>query len=118
MDQLSATSVDLFINGQTVPASNQRQFERRNPITGDVATLAAAAQLSDAMAAADAAAAAFPEWSETGPNTRRALLLKAADALAARANDFVAAMAAETGATEGWARFNVMLASSMLREAA
>jgi len=118
MDQLSATSVDLFINGQTKPASNQRQFERRNPITGNVATLAAAAQVGDAVAAAEAAAAAFPEWSEIGPNTRRALLLKAADALAARANDFVAAMAAETGATEGWARFNVMLASSMLREAA
>jgi acyl-CoA reductase-like NAD-dependent aldehyde dehydrogenase len=118
MDHLSGTSVDLLINGQAVPASGQRRFERRNPITGDVATVAAAAQVEDAHAAVEAAAAAFPEWSETGPNTRRALLLKAADALAGRANDFVASMAAETGATEGWARFNVMLASSMIREAA
>ena len=31
---------------------------------------------------------------------------------------FVAAMAEETGATEPWARFNVAIASSMLREAA
>ncbi len=31
---------------------------------------------------------------------------------------FVDAMKTETGATEGWARFNAMLASGMLREAA
>ncbi|QRM34061.1 aldehyde dehydrogenase [Microvirga sp. VF16] len=118
MDTQSGTTVDLFINGQTVPSGSQRRFERRNPITGDVATIAAAAQVEDAIAAAASAAAAFPDWSETGPNARRALLLKAADALAGRAADFVASMTAEAGATEGWARFNVMLASSMLREAA
>ncbi|BAI75032.1 aldehyde dehydrogenase (plasmid) [Azospirillum sp. B510] len=113
-----AASTDLLIGGRTVAASGGRRFERRNPITGDVATSAAAGLAVDAAAAAEAAEAAFAGWSETGPNTRRALLLKAADALAARADDFVAAMAAETGATEGWARFNVMLASSMIREAA
>ena len=35
-------------------------------------------------AAADAASAAFPAWSATGPNGRRALLNKAAEALEAR----------------------------------
>ncbi|HWW27606.1 MAG TPA: aldehyde dehydrogenase, partial [Caulobacter sp.] len=53
-----------------------------------------------------------------GPNARRALLSKAAVALEARADDFVAAMMGEIGATEGWARFNLMLAASMVREAA
>ncbi len=113
-----ATPTDLLIGGRVVSATGGRRFERHNPITGGVATVAAAASAADAGAAAEAALAAFAGWSETGPNTRRALLLKAADALAARADDFVAAMAAETGATEGWARFNVMLASSMIREAA
>jgi acyl-CoA reductase-like NAD-dependent aldehyde dehydrogenase len=42
-------------------------------------------------AAADAASAAFPAWSATGPNARRALLNKAADALEALADQFVAA---------------------------
>ncbi|PWC40031.1 salicylaldehyde dehydrogenase [Azospirillum sp. TSO35-2] len=101
-----------------MPATGGRWFERHNPITGAVATRAAAASPLDAAAAADAAQAAFAGWSDTGPNARRALLLKAADALAARADAFVAAMAGETGATEGWARFNVMLAASMIREAA
>jgi acyl-CoA reductase-like NAD-dependent aldehyde dehydrogenase len=71
-----------------------------------------------ANAAADAAGAAAPGWAATGPNARRALLNKAAAALEARAEDFIAAMRAETGATEGWARFNLMLAAGMAREAA
>src|SRR5690606_32628788 len=86
--------------------------------SGEVVTKAAAATVADAIAAADAAAAAFPKWSALGPGERRMRLLRAADLLAARAPDFVAAMAAETGATAPWAHFNVHLASNMLREAA
>jgi benzaldehyde dehydrogenase (NAD) len=74
--------------------------------------------IETANAIADAAGAAAPGWAATGPNKRRALLNKAAAALEARAEAFVAAMAAETGATEGWARFNLMLAAGMAREAA
>jgi acyl-CoA reductase-like NAD-dependent aldehyde dehydrogenase len=44
--------------------------------------------------------------------------MKAAAALEARADKFVDAMMGEIGATEGWARFNLMLAASMVREAA
>src|SRR5690348_12082581 len=93
-------------------------FERRNPVTGEVASSAGAATVDDVNAAANAAAAAFPVWSALGPNARRALLNKAADALEAKASQFVDAMMAEIGATEGWARFNLMLAAAMVREAA
>ena len=70
------------------------------------------------MAAVEAAAEAFKAWSQTGPGERRALLLKAADALEAKTPQFVEAVAAETGATGMWAGFNVMLAAGMIREAA
>ena len=93
-------------------------FSRRNPLTGEVETTAAAASVEDASAVAAAAAAAFPAWSAVGPNARRALLMKAADALEARADAFVDAMMGEIGATEGWARFNLMLAAGVVREAA
>src|SRR5690606_38832401 len=93
-------------------------FERLNPLTGKVATKAAAFTPAEAGKAADAAAAAFKAWSVLGPNARRAALNKAAEELAKRADDFVKAMAGEVGATEGWARFNVMLATGMIREAA
>lgn len=74
--------------------------------------------VDDACAAADAAAAAFPAWAATSPGDRRRLLMAAAGALQARAADFVATMAEETGATAGWAMFNVGLGADMLREAA
>jgi acyl-CoA reductase-like NAD-dependent aldehyde dehydrogenase len=112
------TFVSMRIAGMEHAASTGRTFRRLNPVTGEVASEAVAANVADAVAAADAAAAAFPAWAALGPNARRAVLLKAADALAAKGDAFVAAMASEIGATVAWARFNVMLASSMLREAA
>jgi benzaldehyde dehydrogenase (NAD) len=92
-------------------------FERRNPITGEVATTAPAMSVAEALATVDAAEAAFEEWSAQGPNARRAVLNRAADALLARADDIVAAMRDEIGATEGWARFNIALGAGMIREA-
>ena len=108
----------LKINNAEVAASDGRTFERLNPISGEVAARVAAASVEDARAAANAAAKAFPAWAAMGPGARRKLLLAAADRLQEKAPDFVAAMAEETGATAGWAMFNVALASDMLREAA
>ena len=76
------------------------------------------APVREACAIADRAGAASAAWAAQGPNARRALLNKAADALEARQEKFVKAMSDEVGATAGWAMFNVKLASSMTREAA
>jgi acyl-CoA reductase-like NAD-dependent aldehyde dehydrogenase len=100
------------------PPAPGTSFTRLNPVTGEVATEAQAFTVDQANEAVEAAAAAFPAWSAMGPNARRAALNKAADALAAKAEDFVEAMKGEIGATEGWARFNLMLAVGMVREAA
>lgn len=98
--------------------STSNLFRRMNPISGEVASEAPAQTPDEARAAVDAAARAMPAWAAQGPNARRAALLKAADAVSAKGDAFVAAMMAEIGATEAWARFNVMLAASILREAA
>lgn len=108
----------LFIDNADVPAAGDATFVRHDPVTGEIATRAAAAQVGDAVAAADAAAAAFPAWSAVGPTERRRLLLKTADLLEARTEDFAAVMAREIGASKGWAGFNVHLAAGILREAA
>ena len=108
----------MLINGLKVSAENGATFERRNPLDGSVVTRAPAASPADAVMAADAAAAAFKTWSQTGPSARRALLLKAADALEAKTPQFIEAVGAETGATAMWAGFNVHLAAGMIREAA
>ncbi len=94
------------------------QFERANPLTGETASTARAMQPADIAPIAARAAAAFPAWAATGPNARRAVLMKAADALEARKDAFVTAMMAEIGATAGWAMFNLGLAAGMVREAA
>jgi len=110
--------INLLIAGRDVPAANSATFNRLNPVSGEVATRAAAASVDDARSAADAAAAAFPKWSALGPSERRAKLNKAADLLEARAGQFAAILTTETGATAGWGHFNVHLAAGMLREAA
>lgn len=94
------------------------QFERNNPLTGEVASRAPAMQAADMAAIAERAAAAFPVWSAMGPNARRAILMKAADALESRKDAFVDAMMGEIGSTAGWAMFNLGLAAGMVREAA
>lgn len=94
------------------------EFSRLNPLTGEVASSAPAMKAADIPAIAARAAAAFPAWAAQGPNARRAVLMKAAAALEARADAFVAAMMAEIGATKGWALFNLGLAAGMVREAA
>ncbi|MBU6252815.1 MAG: aldehyde dehydrogenase [Alphaproteobacteria bacterium] len=93
-------------------------FERLNPITGAVASRATAMKAGDMPAISHKAALAFPAWAAMGPNARRAILMKAATALEARADAFVEAMMGEIGATKGWALFNLGLAASMVREAA
>jgi vanillin dehydrogenase len=108
----------LSIGGADRPAEGGKTFERKNPVSGKPVTRAAAASVSDARAAADAAAAAFPAWSQLGPGERRAKLLAAADKLDAYAERFAVTMTEETGATMPWGMFNTHLAANMLREAA
>jgi acyl-CoA reductase-like NAD-dependent aldehyde dehydrogenase len=111
-------NVQLLIDGADVKSRSKATFERKDPFTGKVATIAEAATVDDVNAACDAAAAAFPKWSETGPTERRMLLLKAADMLQAKSDEFIRLMMEETGATGPWSGFNVMFAAKILREAA
>ncbi len=110
--------IQMLIGGAACGAANGATFERRNPLDQSVATSAPAATVADAVAAVDAAAKAFPAWAAMGPGERRALLLKTSDALRSKGAAFAAAMAAETGASDIWAGFNVHLAAGMLQEAA
>jgi acyl-CoA reductase-like NAD-dependent aldehyde dehydrogenase/ABC-type branched-subunit amino acid transport system ATPase component len=110
--------VSLMIGDRDVFAADGRTFDRVDPFTGNVATRAAAASIGDAIAAADAAAAAFPAWSALGPGERRGLLLKAADLLDAKGTEFSELMTAECGAIGPWGHFNSHFAASLMREAA
>lgn len=109
---------NLYINGQWHDAEGRRTFTRRHPAHDEAASVAAAASLADGKRCVEAAACAFPLWRDTAPAERRRLLLEAAEQMLLREAKFIAAMAAETGATAHWAGFNVHLAADILREAA
>ncbi|UHS63420.1 aldehyde dehydrogenase [Agrobacterium vaccinii] len=110
--------VELLIDGKDQKAEGGRTFDRLDPVTGTMAAQAAAASTADAERAVASAAKAFETWSKTGPNHRRALLMKAADVMDSKVASFVEAMISETGATGLWAGFNVKLAAGVIREAA
>jgi acyl-CoA reductase-like NAD-dependent aldehyde dehydrogenase len=111
-------TLQFLIGGAAVLATEDHSFTRHDPVTGEVATVAAAASVADALKAVDAASAAFADWAAIGPTERRKLLNKAAEIMDAKTPDFIAAAVAETGATGPWIGFNVMLAANMIREAA
>jgi vanillin dehydrogenase len=110
--------VDFIIDGVAASAASGATFKRHDPVTGKIASEAAAAGAADVAKVVEAASRAFAAWSETGPGERRALLLKAADLLESRVADFTKLMTEEIGATGPWAGFNVFFAASLLREAA
>jgi benzaldehyde dehydrogenase (NAD) len=89
------------------------RFERVSPITGRAVSSATAMTAAEARAVADRAASGFRAWADMGPNARRAMLSKAAEALEQRKDQFVQAMMDEVGATAGWAMFNLMLAAGV-----
>ncbi len=111
-------NVQLLIHGRSVDASNQATFERISPIDGSVASKAAAATLEDVDRAIESAQQAFKVWSKLSPTERRLRLLKAADLMDQKTEQFIETGMQETGSTATWYGFNVHLAANMLREAA
>ena len=108
----------LLVGGREQAASSGKTCDRANPVTGAIASRAAAATVQDADDAVAAARSAFPAWAALAPGERRMKLLKAAERLEARGPEFIECGMAETGGSAGWYGFNVMLAANMLREAA
>jgi len=113
--QVQAQDLRL-VDGQDGSVTGGPGHAGGDPPIGRVSDRVAAATLADAIAAADSAAAAFPDWSATVPSHRRACLLRAADLVEARKSDFARTMAEETGATARWSDFNIRGAAQILRE--
>ncbi len=106
----------LIINGHGVLPEHRATFERRGPASDAVVTRAAAGRAAEARDAASAAASAFVGWSETDPDARCRILARAAEFLAAGADEVAAIAGEEIGSAPEWVRFNVELAAGMLRQ--
>jgi acyl-CoA reductase-like NAD-dependent aldehyde dehydrogenase len=108
----------LLIGGKRVPASSGEWADDVSPWDGEVYARVAAGKPEDITRAAEAAQAAFPAWSTLGAFERREIFLKAADVMADRREDAIAALAGETGASRLFSEFNVAGCIQVLREAA
>ncbi len=79
-----------FINGQSVDSKSGETTTLINPATGQPFATAPISNAADVDAAMKAASNAFVAWRDSTPSERQRALLKIADAIEARADEFVA----------------------------
>ncbi|HEV3480632.1 MAG TPA: aldehyde dehydrogenase family protein [Gaiellaceae bacterium] len=108
----------LHIGGEWTEASGGETFEDHDPFTSEVVATIPAGTREDAKRAIDAAAAAFPAWSQTPPAERQRIFLKAADILESRTEDVASWLTRETGSTFGFAMFQLQFVPGLFRQAA
>jgi betaine-aldehyde dehydrogenase len=79
-----------FINGQSVDSKSGETTTLINPATGQPFATAPISNAADVDAAMKSASDAFVEWRDSTPSERQRALLKIADAIESRADEFVA----------------------------
>ncbi len=87
----------LLINGQWVDGVEGKTIEVVNPYNGEKIIDIAEARAADVDRAVAAARAAFPAWSKMAAHDRGTLMLKLADAIEARTEEFIQLEALDTG---------------------
>ncbi|MGZ4449320.1 MAG: gamma-aminobutyraldehyde dehydrogenase [Nocardioides sp.] len=85
------------INGELVPAASGATYDVLDPTTGETYASAPHSGAEDVDRAYAAAARAFEGWGETTPAERQRALLRIADALEERAEEFVGVESRDTG---------------------
>jgi succinate-semialdehyde dehydrogenase/glutarate-semialdehyde dehydrogenase len=87
----------MFINGEWKDAQGGKTVEVRNPANGSVVEAVPQGTKADARAAIDAAAAAFPAWSETSPDERSEFIFKGIEKVREKVNELANTLSAEQG---------------------
>jgi acyl-CoA reductase-like NAD-dependent aldehyde dehydrogenase len=116
--QTAVQEAKQFIGGSWTDAADGATYEDRDPYNGEVVAIVPAGGTEDARRAIEAASAAFPAWSASSPAERQSVFLKAADILESRRDEIVSMLARETGATFGFAMFQMHFVPGLFRQAA
>jgi len=85
------------IGGEPVSAADGAVYDVTNPATGEVYARAPMSGAEDVDRAMQAAATAFERWRDTTPADRQRMMLRIADAIESRAEEFVKAESDNTG---------------------
>ena len=88
---------DLYIGGKFRPASDGGRFDVYDPATEEIIATVADGTTKDALAAVDAAAAAFDGWAARAPRERAEILRKAFELFNAKKEYFARLMTRENG---------------------
>src|SRR5476651_1370895 len=107
-----------YAGGEWRPATSGNTFDVHQPYGGQLYAKVAAGGAEDARIAVQAAADAFPAWSQTTPAERASLFLKAAEIVKRRRAEIAEVLARETGSTISFATFQQDLVFATLQEAA
>ena len=92
-----STNFGMTINGVAVAGAGNAAFDVVNPATGDVFAQAPECSREQLDTAVETARAAFPAWRNRPIDERAELLNKAADVLAAEAEDMARLFTKEQG---------------------
>src|SRR3954468_8074171 len=87
-----------YVGGEWTPARSGRTYQKHNPANpGELVGEFPSSGEEDVAASVEAAAKAFPGWSDTPAAGRAAVLMRAADAIDARVEEMAADMTREMG---------------------
>src|SRR5712672_2321783 len=111
-------SYEYYADGEWRPATSGKTFDVHQPYGGQLYAKVAAGGAADARIAVQAAADAFPAWSQTTPAERASLFLKAGEAVKRRRTEIAEVLARETGSTISFATFQQDLVAATLHQAA
>ena len=105
----------LYIGGEWRDASDGATFEVANPATGEVLASVASGTTEDAIAAVDAAAAAFDAWAGLKPRERAEILRKAYELIVADKERFARLITLENGKALPDSRGEILYAAEFFR---
>jgi acyl-CoA reductase-like NAD-dependent aldehyde dehydrogenase len=93
-------------------------FDDRDPYSGETVARVAAGTREDAHRAVEAALDAFPGWSQTPPEARQLVFLRAAEILEQRRDEVIDLLERESGAAFGFSMFQHHFVTGLFRQAA
>jgi len=112
------TEYKYFAGGEWRSAEGNRLFDIHQPYDRTLYARVAAGGRAEAKIAVDAAAKAFPAWSQTTPVERARLFFKAAEVVKRRRAEIAQILAQETGSTISFATFQQDLVAATIEQAA
>ena len=118
MSESSYGNVNLWINGESIPASSGEYFDSINPVDDSCYARAAEGTTEDIDRAVQAAHQAFASYKGSVAKDREAWLSRAASLLEEQAREFEDILIDEIGSSVGKARFEIGAAIAILRAAA